>query len=387
MNRVITINLNGVAYQLEESGYEQLRAYLDQAGRQLEGNPDRDEILADIEQAIADKFRVLLGSYKTVVVTSEVAEVIKQMGPVQDASAADAAGSTAGAKSTGSAAAAGGAEAGSSGLPRRLYRISDGAMFMGVCNGLSAYLNVDVSFIRIGFVLLSVFWGMGLLVYFGLGIILPQANTPEEKTAAMGAGATAEEFIRRARAGYYEGARHFHDRQARREWKRKFKAEMREWKYSFRRQAHETAAQWSRATAPSADRWASIGLTFMILTWTRLLCFFLAFYAVFSLVVHHGVFGFTLPADIPALLAVIGVCFVYHFVSWPLKVMRRSLWRSHGWHGGLAGPLDGIVWLALFLGMVWFADHSSPAFHTWLQDLPPAIHHTVADVKEWWARR
>ena len=43
MNRVITINLNGVAYQLEESGYEQLRAYLDQAGRQLEGNPDRDE--------------------------------------------------------------------------------------------------------------------------------------------------------------------------------------------------------------------------------------------------------------------------------------------------------------------------------------------------------
>ena len=97
--------------------------------------------------------------------------------------------------------------------------------------------------------------------------------------------------------------------------------------------------------------------------------------------------GFTLPADIPAWLAVIGVCFVYHFVSWPLKVMRRSLWRSHGWHGGLAGPLDGIVWLALFLGMVWFADHSSPAFHTWLQDLPPAIHHTVADVKEWWARR
>ena len=28
MNKVITINLNGVAYQLEEAGYEALRVYL-----------------------------------------------------------------------------------------------------------------------------------------------------------------------------------------------------------------------------------------------------------------------------------------------------------------------------------------------------------------------
>src|SRR3954469_18198578 len=142
MNRVITINLNGVAYQLEESGYEQLRAYLDQASRQLEGNPDRDEILADIEQAIGDKFRALLGSYKTVVVAGEVAEVIKQMGPVQDTSGAtpDAAGSTAGAKPTESATAAGSAGPGSPRGPRRLYKITDGAMLSGVCNGLGAYL-------------------------------------------------------------------------------------------------------------------------------------------------------------------------------------------------------------------------------------------------------
>ena len=53
MNKVITINLHGNAYQLEEAGYDSLRAYLDDAARQLEGNPDKDEIIADIEQAIA----------------------------------------------------------------------------------------------------------------------------------------------------------------------------------------------------------------------------------------------------------------------------------------------------------------------------------------------
>ncbi len=391
MNRVITINLNGVAYQLEESGYEQLRAYLDHAARSLEGNPDKDEILADIEQAIADKFRALLGAYKTVVSTKEVAEVITQMGPVQGAGGAtpDATGAATGAKPADSASAA--SDAGTSRPPRRLYKIYDGAMLSGVCTGLSAYLNLDVSFVRIGFVVLTIVWGMGVLVYLVLALILPEARTPEEKAAASGAAATAEEFIRRAKAGYYEGMKHFNDRHARREWKRKFRQEMRGWKYNFRRQMHENTAQWQQHWAPAgcppSDRWASLGLTMMILTWTRLLCLALAFYAVFSLATHGAVFGLALPADIPVWLAIIGVFFAYHFLTWPIKVMRRSIWHAHGRWGGLAGPLDGIVWLAFMVVMVWVADHYSPAFHNWLQDLPPSIHRGMAEVKEWWSRR
>ena len=60
MNRVITINLNGIAYQLEESGYEALRTYLDNAARRLEGNPDKDEIMADIWQTGVAEVRELL---------------------------------------------------------------------------------------------------------------------------------------------------------------------------------------------------------------------------------------------------------------------------------------------------------------------------------------
>ena len=83
MNKVIAINLNGNAYQVEEAGYDALRAYLENASGQLASNPDKDEILADIEQSIADKFRALMGPHKTVLLEREVQSVIASMGPVE----------------------------------------------------------------------------------------------------------------------------------------------------------------------------------------------------------------------------------------------------------------------------------------------------------------
>src|SRR5215469_16711499 len=83
MNKVITINLGGAAWQLEEGGYDALRAYLETAAARLAGNPDRDEILSDIERAIAEKFRPLLSGFKTVVETKEVETVLKQMGSIE----------------------------------------------------------------------------------------------------------------------------------------------------------------------------------------------------------------------------------------------------------------------------------------------------------------
>ena len=52
MNKVITINLNGRAYQLEEDGFDALRAYLDDASARLENDEGKAEIISDLEQAI-----------------------------------------------------------------------------------------------------------------------------------------------------------------------------------------------------------------------------------------------------------------------------------------------------------------------------------------------
>jgi|GEM_PF-342820 len=86
MRTVITISLNGNAYQLDAVGYEALRAYLQVAEQRLAGNPDQTEILADLEQAIADKCRRYLGPHKNVVSSEEVAEVLREMGPVDGGS-------------------------------------------------------------------------------------------------------------------------------------------------------------------------------------------------------------------------------------------------------------------------------------------------------------
>ena len=64
------------------SAIEALRAYLQVAEQRLAGNPDQTEILADLEQAIADKCRRYLGPHKNVVSSEEVAEVLREMGPV-----------------------------------------------------------------------------------------------------------------------------------------------------------------------------------------------------------------------------------------------------------------------------------------------------------------
>jgi len=83
MQRVISINLNGNAYQIDEAGCDALRDYLDEADRALAGNPDRREIVADLEQAIADKCQAFLGPHKSVVTADEVAQIIKEMGPIE----------------------------------------------------------------------------------------------------------------------------------------------------------------------------------------------------------------------------------------------------------------------------------------------------------------
>src|SRR5271168_2026799 len=151
MNTVIIINLNGNAFHLDEQGFESLRAYLERAQAQLKDNPDKTEIMADLEQAIADKCAHFLRPHKNVLSAAEIDDVLKQMGPVQ----------TDGAQPSQSSAANQQPHAQPShwDTPRRLYQIREGAMLSGVCTGIAAYFNIDVTIVRILFVVLALLTG------------------------------------------------------------------------------------------------------------------------------------------------------------------------------------------------------------------------------------
>src|SRR5690242_1982575 len=83
MQKVVNISLNGIAFQLEEPGYNELRAYLERAEARLADSPDCAEVMADLEQAIGEKCRATLGPHKTVVSSLEIANIIREMGPVE----------------------------------------------------------------------------------------------------------------------------------------------------------------------------------------------------------------------------------------------------------------------------------------------------------------
>lgn len=392
MNKVITLNLNGNAYQLEESGYEALRAYLETAARRLESNPDKAEIISDIEQAIADKFRATLGPHKTVVVTREVEAVIAEMGPVEDEASETAAkpetaatNATAGAKPADPSGA-------SANATRRLYKIRDGAMIAGVCNGLAAYSHIDVTVIRVLFAVLSVFtYGSGILLYLLLVFLLPAADSPAEKAAAYGIPATAEEFIRRAKEGYYEGMKTFHDRQAHREWRRKFKRDMRGWKRDFQREmyagAHRAGETWQGYWGSRPPGAAGSWVALPFLTLAKVIVTVGWIYATLSLIATGMAFGWTLPASVPLWVGLIILFVIFRFIAWPLNAARQACYFHAGrWHRPCGGFGDSFVWIGILALLVWSADRYVPEAHEALQKLPPAIHHAVDSLRAWWAR-
>jgi phage shock protein PspC (stress-responsive transcriptional regulator) len=189
MHKVITIHVNGQVYQLDERGYDALRAYLDQADAQLAANPDRHEIFRDLEQAISDKLARYAGPSRKIVAANEVDEVLGEVGPVDGGVAHSVGTSTNGTKSG----------------PKRLYQIREGAMLSGVCNGLAAYFNIDPTLVRIAFVVAALseiayfdqppVLSVGL--YLVLAFLVPYANTASTRPAGQGANPTIPRTVQR----------------------------------------------------------------------------------------------------------------------------------------------------------------------------------------------
>lgn len=69
---------------------------------------------------------------------------------------------------------------------KKLYRNPDKKVISGVAGGIAAYFGVDETIIRLMFVLSVVFFGTGLLLYFILWAIVPEAKTITEKMQMQG---------------------------------------------------------------------------------------------------------------------------------------------------------------------------------------------------------
>jgi phage shock protein C len=160
MDKTIVIGLRGYAdqFRLDEGAYDRLARYLDRAAARLYDDPDRAEVLGDLERSVGDKLAVLLGADDRLVTAADIDGVLEEIGAVD----------------TGRDPVL--AEVGERPRARRLHRIREGQQIAGVCNGLAAYAELDVAWVRTLFVVGTVVTaGILGLVYIALAFILPVA--------------------------------------------------------------------------------------------------------------------------------------------------------------------------------------------------------------------
>ncbi|MBC1569618.1 MULTISPECIES: PspC domain-containing protein [Listeria] len=63
---------------------------------------------------------------------------------------------------------------------KKLYKSSSQKMISGVCGGLAEYFNIEVTLVRLLWVVASLFLGSGILLYIIAAIIIPK-RTPESE--------------------------------------------------------------------------------------------------------------------------------------------------------------------------------------------------------------
>src|SRR5690606_2472373 len=174
MNKTININLANTFFHIDEEAYLKLQRYLEAVKRSFTTSQGKDEIISDIEARIAELFSERLQHERQVITTKEVEEIISIMGQPEDYLVDEELfedepnrGSNTNRKSH-----------------KQLFRDIDRKYIGGVCAGLSHYLGLDVLWIRLLFILIAVFsFGTGILVYFILWILVPEAATTAQKIA------------------------------------------------------------------------------------------------------------------------------------------------------------------------------------------------------------
>jgi phage shock protein C len=64
----------------------------------------------------------------------------------------------------------------------KLLRTNDDRMIGGVCGGLGRYLKIDPVLVRLGFVLLTIYGGIGPVLYLVLLVLMPlDSDLAEER--------------------------------------------------------------------------------------------------------------------------------------------------------------------------------------------------------------
>ncbi|AWW00694.1 PspC domain-containing protein [Arcticibacterium luteifluviistationis] len=185
MKKTIQINIAGVVFNIEEEAYQTLSNYLSSIQSYFSNYESSEEIVADIEARIAEKF---IGKNKTdelpVIGTEDVNRVMASMGTVADFQAIEEEEAETFAqeapKSTET-------KEEKTKSPKRLYRDNKRKALAGVLSGLANHFNVDVVWFRVIFLVAALgliesgVGGIFVLAYIICWIAIPASDELKEQ--------------------------------------------------------------------------------------------------------------------------------------------------------------------------------------------------------------
>ena len=166
MNKTISISLAGFSFIIEEQAYEKLNAYLQALRNSLEKD-EADEVMYDIEIRIAEIFRENLDK-REVVNSDDVEKVIAQIGTpeaIEGQSEENAE-----------------QEIPQEKTKKELFRDMKRGKIAGVCAGLAQYFGMDISLMRIIWILVFIFsvGFVSVVAYVILWVVVPEAETASD---------------------------------------------------------------------------------------------------------------------------------------------------------------------------------------------------------------
>ncbi len=196
MNKTVNINLAGIFFHIDEDAYLKLQRYIEAIKRSFTDSQGRDEIIADIEARIAELFSEKIKDERQVIGLKEVDEVIEIMGQPEDYRLDEEIFEDEPKYSNQSAT-----------KSKQLFRDTTNSYVGGVSSGLSHYLGIDPIWLRIAWILFTVFSsGAFILIYIAFWIFVPEAKSTADFLAMKGEAVNISNIEKKIKEGFNDVA-------------------------------------------------------------------------------------------------------------------------------------------------------------------------------------
>ena len=182
MKKTLNIGIGGKSFIIDEDAHARLQRYLETFRSRLT-EEQGSEVMDDIEARIAELLLSNLGSGQQSVSLALVNRITAQLGMPDGKPEFDELNENK-------------EEETMSNPVKKLYLDVEDRKVGGVCSGLAAYFDIDVTIIRVIFLALLLCGSFGFWLYLIIWIVAPKAVTPAQKCELRGWETSAENLAK-----------------------------------------------------------------------------------------------------------------------------------------------------------------------------------------------